>query len=117
MKVKMLGAVILGLSFFGLPLTTEASFHERKASLAEVKTLVGSPVRSSEGGEVGKIKQLLINPEDGEIAYAVVARGGLFGLGEETVAIPWDAFEVGRDKDKKIVLTVDMTVFEIDELE
>lgn len=110
MKTKMLGAVILGLSLFGLPLATGAFLHERQA-LVEARTLVGSPVRSSDGEEMGTIKQLLIHPQDGNIAYAIVARGGILGFGEELLAIPWDDVEVRRDKEK-LVLTVDKAVLQ-----
>lgn len=60
---------------------------------------------------MGTIKQLLIDLEDGEIAYAVVARGGTLGLGGESIAIPWDDVRVRRDKEK-VVLTVDKEVLE-----
>lgn len=108
MKAKMLGAVILGMSVFSLPLTTGAFLHERQA-LVEARTLVGSSVRSSEGEQMGKIKQLLIHPQDGNIAYAIVARGGILGFGEELLAIPWEGVEVGRDKEN-VVVTVDKEV-------
>lgn len=107
-KTKLLWTAALGLALFGVPLSAGAFFHERQA-LVEARTLVGSPVRSSEGKEMGKIKQLLINPESGEIAYAVVAHGGILGFGEELIAIPWDDVKVVRDKET-VVLTVDSEV-------
>lgn len=107
-KTKVLGTVTLGLALLSLPLSAGAFFHERQA-LVEARTLVGSPVRSSEGKEMGHIKQLLINPEDGEIVYAVVARGGILGFGEELIAIPWDDVKVARDRET-VVLTVDSEV-------
>jgi len=112
-KMKRLGTVILGLALFSLPPTAEAFFHERKA-LVDATTLVGSPVRSSEGKDIGKIKQLLINPRGGAIAYAVVGFGGILGFGEKLLAIPWDDVKVGRDAEdvEKVVLTVDREVLE-----
>lgn len=114
--MKTLGAAILGLSLLSLLITAEAFLADRE-TLVKANGLMGSPVRSTEGRHIGRIKELFINPEGGEIAYAVVAGGVLLGLGGEAVAIPWDAFEVARDKDQTIVLTVNIPVFEIDELE
>src|SRR3970040_94558 len=99
MKMKILGAVILGLSLLTLPLPTGAFFHQRKALVVPgaLVGIVGSPVRSSDGQGIGTIKQLLVNPEDGELTYAVVARGGILGFGEEFIAIPWAGVEGGGD--------------------
>lgn len=114
--MKKIVPALLGLSLVSVPPTTGALWGERE-TLVEPETIVGSPVRNTDGKDLGKIKQLLIDPEEGEIAYAVVARGGVVGLGEETVVISWDAFEVTGDSDKEMVLTLDMIIFEIDELE
>lgn len=111
--MKMPGAVILGLFLVSLPLPTEAFFHQRKALVmpGALVGIVGSSVRSSDGQEIGKIKQLLVNPEDGELTYAVVAHGGILGFGEEFLAIPWADVEVGGDA-KQVVLTVDREVLQ-----
>jgi sporulation protein YlmC with PRC-barrel domain len=108
--MKKLGAVILMLSLFGLLLMTQA-FRGQRATLVEAITLLGSPVRNSEGTDVGKIEQLLINPEDGQIAYAVVTVGGTLGFSETSIAIPWDAVKVARDEEA-VVLTVKREVLE-----
>ena len=45
-----------------------------------------------EGEELGRIEHVMIGLPEGRIAYAVLARGGVFGLGERLVAVPWSAF-------------------------
>jgi len=72
---------------------------------------MGNPVRSSEGREIGKVRQLLINPEDGKVAYVVVARGGILGFSGDLIAIPWDDVKVGRDMEKVIII-VDKEILE-----
>ncbi len=109
--MKRLGTVILVLSLLCLPLTTGAFWGERETSLVDMRTLVGSPVMSSDGTEVGKVRQLLIDPEEGEIAYAVLVRGGFFGFGGESIAIRWDDLKTRWDKEK-LVLTVDKEILE-----
>jgi len=108
--MKKIGAVILVLSLFGLLLMTQA-LRGQRATLVEAITLLGSPVRDTEGTDVGKIEQLLINPDDGQIAYAVVAVGATLGFSETSIAIPWDAVKVARDKEA-VVLTVKGAVLE-----
>ena len=80
--MKKLGTVILVLSLLSLSVTTGAFWGGRE-TLLEADTVVGSPVRNTEGKDIGKVKQLLINLKDGKIAYAVVARGGILGFGEQ----------------------------------
>ena len=108
--MKKLGTIIVALSLLSLPLTTGAFWGERE-TLVEADTVVGSPVRNTEGKDIGKVKQLLINLKDGKIAYAVVARGGILGLGEKSIAIAWGDLKVGRDEGK-VVLTTNREVLE-----
>jgi sporulation protein YlmC with PRC-barrel domain len=108
--MKKLGGAILGLALIGLPLTADASVAGRE-NLVKSRTLMGSPVKSTDGKDLGKVRELLINPEGGEIDYAVVGMGGILGLGEQLIAIPWSDLKVKRDKDK-VVFTADRGVFE-----
>jgi sporulation protein YlmC with PRC-barrel domain len=54
--------------------------------------LVGEDVLSPGGERLGTIEQIVIDISQGRIAYAVLAHGGVFGIGEKLFAIPWSAF-------------------------
>lgn len=56
--------------------------------------LLGSEVRTPGNVALGSVDDIVMGPEGGRIAYLVVARGGIFGLGERHVAVPWDQFKV-----------------------
>jgi len=51
------------------------------------------------GEVVGRIAHVVIDASHGTIAYAVVARGGVFGIGESLFAVPWNAlaFDPARE--------------------
>lgn len=53
--------------------------------------VVGYTVKNAEGQELGEIEDLVIDPEHGRIAYAVLSFGGFLGMGDKLFAIPWDA--------------------------
>lgn len=108
--MKKLGTVIVALFLLSLPIMTAAFLGDHE-TLVEADTVVGSPVRNTKGQDIGKVKELLINLKDGKIAYAVVARGGILGLGEQSIAIAWSDLKVGRDEGK-VVLTTNREVLE-----
>jgi sporulation protein YlmC with PRC-barrel domain len=51
----------------------------------------GATVETSDGREVGEIDRLVLDVERGKVAYALVARGGFLGIGEEWRPVPLTA--------------------------
>ncbi|WP_404935495.1 PRC-barrel domain-containing protein [Paraburkholderia sp. BL27I4N3] len=54
-------------------------------------TLDGSQVISSDGQDVGKIRDIMLDMRSGRIAYAVLSEGGFRGMGTNLHATPWNA--------------------------
>jgi hypothetical protein len=54
----------------------------------------GTELRNPQDERLGQIVDLVIAPEGGEPAFAVVRRGGFLGLGRDHVAVPWGALRV-----------------------
>ena len=57
------------------------------------------------GDNLGDVKEVVIDPRTGKIAYAVVAFGGFLGMGEKLFAIPFNAFKYDV-KENEYVLDV-----------
>jgi sporulation protein YlmC with PRC-barrel domain len=55
--------------------------------------LVGLEVRSPNNTALGSVDDLVVNPKTGQIAYLVLARGGIFGFDESHVPVPWTDFK------------------------
>ena len=72
-------------------------------------TMIGSKVLNRAGEQLGTLKELVIDLEDGRVAYAVLSFGGFMGMGDKFFAIPWEALMLNA-KDHTFVLDVDKDV-------
>jgi hypothetical protein len=62
-------------------------------------TLVGDRVVNAQGEELGSLEHLMIGLPAGRIAYGVLARGGVLGLGARLFAVPWHAFTLDAERE------------------
>ena len=74
-------------------------------------TIKGDKVVNRAGEELGKIEELMIDLEDGRVAYAVLSFGGFLGMGNKLFAIPWGALSL-RPHEHSFLLNVDKEVLE-----
>ncbi len=81
------------------------------AQVLSASTIMGDHVVNREGQDLGEIKELMIDLEAGQIAYAVLSFGGFLGLGEKLFAIPWGALSLDPER-KGFLLNVDREVLE-----
>lgn len=88
----------------GIPAAvTIAVSAELTGHLAKFSDFEGINVRSSDNENVGEITDLVIEQKSGQIAYAVVSRGGVLGVGASNVAIPMNAFTADHSGDEVIL--------------
>jgi sporulation protein YlmC with PRC-barrel domain len=60
-------------------------------------TIDGNTVVSSDGDDVGSIKEIMLDVRAGRVAYAVLSSGGFLGMGNKLLAIPWSALTLDTD--------------------
>jgi sporulation protein YlmC with PRC-barrel domain len=61
-------------------------------------TLDGDRVLSSDGHDIGKLKDIMLDVRSGRIAYAVLSSGGFLGIGDKLLAIPWGVLTLDTDR-------------------
>lgn len=74
-------------------------------------TIIGDKVLNTAGEQLGSIKELMIDLDEGLIAYAVLSFGGFLGMGDKLFAIPWEALTIDTEN-RAFILDVDKEVLE-----
>lgn len=74
-------------------------------------SLKGDKVVNYKGEDLGKIEEIMIDLDRGQLAYVVLSFGGFLGLGDKLFAIPWQAFTVDTVK-KQLILNADKALLE-----
>lgn len=59
--------------------------------------VIGANVKNSAGKDLGEIEDVVVDPQSGRVAYAVLQFGGFMGLGDKLFAIPWRSLQIQND--------------------
>ncbi len=74
-------------------------------------TLIGDPIKNRAGEQLGTVKEVMFDLENGRIAYLVMASGGFLGMGDSYFAVPWSMLTVDTDA-HAVVVDVDKETIE-----
>lgn len=74
-------------------------------------TLIGDPIKNSAGEQLGTVKEVMFDIDEGRIAYVVMSSGGFLGVGDSYFAVPWSMVTVDTD-DHAVVVDVDKETVE-----
>lgn len=82
-----------------------------QVSIAQAESIKGSSVRNQQGEEIGQVEGLVVDVKKGQLSYAIVGVGGFLGVGEKSVAVPWDRLQPG-DQPQSFALNVNRQTLE-----
>ncbi|MBJ7312272.1 PRC-barrel domain-containing protein [Rugamonas sp. CCM 8940] len=68
-------------------------------------TLIGEDVYNQQEEDLGDIKEIMLDMQSGQIAYAVLSFGGWLGLGDKLFAVPWQSLQLDT-ANKRFLLDV-----------
>lgn len=75
-------------------------------ALMGADTLIGDSVVNAQEEDLGDIKEIMLDMQTGQVAYAVLAFGGFLGMGEKLFAVPWQALHLDT-ANHRMVLNVE----------
>jgi len=61
-------------------------------------TLDGDEVYNMANEKLGTVQEIMIDVPRGRVAYAVLSRGGVLGMGDKLFAIPWGALTLDTQR-------------------
>jgi len=64
--------------------------------------ITGMTVTNPQGEKLGKIDDILIDP-NAAVKYAILSHGGLLGIGDKLIPIPWRALKLDKEKGTLVV--------------
>jgi sporulation protein YlmC with PRC-barrel domain len=106
-KTKTCMVVCVLLSFVLASISFAAQTAAKGTHLPRASKLIGADVENAQGEDLGQIEDIVLDPQDGQVAYAVLSFGGFLGLGEKYFAIPWSALTAKAGEDDTLILNVD----------
>jgi sporulation protein YlmC with PRC-barrel domain len=101
--------VICGLATASTFAQTESTTTSSSTTYVQTSKLVGTKVKSSQGDEIGTIKDVVLDRNTGCMAYTVLSAGGggtRVSGGGKMVAVPWAVYSPGTDV-SVLTVTVD----------
>ncbi|GAB4234520.1 MAG: hypothetical protein Kow00121_62250 [Elainellaceae cyanobacterium] len=74
----------------------QAFSTSRSMGFLRAKDIMNTRVENPQGDNLGNIEDLVLDIDEGRIAYAVLSFGGFLGLGDKLFAIPMEALRLTR---------------------
>jgi sporulation protein YlmC with PRC-barrel domain len=72
-------------------------------SPVKASSIIGTDVVNLKADSLGDVKEVVIDPRTGRVAYAVVSFGGFLGMGEKLFAIPFCSFKYDITKNEYVL--------------
>lgn len=85
---------------------TRGTQKQTNSDLVRVSELIGSNVQSQDGKKAGKIEEVMVDGAGRTIQFAVMGKGGLFGIGQQLLPVPWQSLKA-QESQPGYVLSID----------
>ena len=77
--------------------------HAFSNAPVKASSIIGTDVVNPKGDNLGDIKEVVLDPLSGRVAYVVVSFGGFLSMGEKLFAIPFSSFNYNVAKNEYVL--------------
>jgi len=95
--------MILAVTIFVIVGALDTTHARDRSGVLKGSDLIGMKVEGTDGKKLGTIKDLVIDPLDGDVDYAVLDYGGFLGINDKYFAVPWEALKISDDRKKALL--------------
>ena len=81
------------------PQVSKEGLKENVPFCHRASEIAGTDIKNRNQEDLGEVQDLVIDPETGDIRYAVISFGGVMGLGDKLFAVPFDLLEAPEVKE------------------
>jgi sporulation protein YlmC with PRC-barrel domain len=73
---------------------------QRTHTVVMTSEIIGIDVTNDSSEKLGKIKEIMLDKTNGNVAYIALESKGIFGMGAKFYALPWDSIHYDKSKEK-----------------
>src|SRR5690349_20328538 len=112
------GAMVAGLSLLTLAEDSSNKVSKAKSiegSIVRASSIAGMAVKNFENKSLGKVEDVVIDMNTGNVRYAAISFGGFLGFGDKLFAVPFKAQKVQHESGSKspyFVMNIDQKTLE-----
>jgi sporulation protein YlmC with PRC-barrel domain len=77
--------------------------RQQQATLSRASELMDKKVMNQQGQELGEVKDLVIT-RNGQVAYLILSRGGVLGMGGDSIPVPFRSADLSQLQDQNAVI-------------
>ena len=90
------------------PAASDAFVKAQQASDWRASKVIGSTVYGPDNASIGEVNDVVVG-SDGKIRAAVIGVGGFLGVGEKSVAVPFEQLNITRKPDSSMIQKINVT--------
>ena len=84
----------------------EEKMRPHPGGWVEANWLIGTKIHDAEDRDIGKVKELWLDPKDGRIKEVIVSTGEVLGMGGKEQVLDWKDVKIAW-RNEKLYVTVD----------
>jgi sporulation protein YlmC with PRC-barrel domain len=85
--------------------------QQASAQISRASELMDKKVQNQQGQDLGQVEDLVIG-QDGRISYIIISQGGVMGIGDKLIPIPFENAQLSSQQDSVILSNIDKQTLE-----